>query len=100
MSQKCVQCSKRIDDHSPHTPNKPLKYLQWQKIDNKAQKFEVLSTVQGAFDALKNKLKYFLIHTYVKREQSEVFNQVKANVNGSGILIQLDFSENATLPPR
>lgn len=97
MTQSCLICRNKIDLYTPENLEEPLKYLQWQKVDNKSQKVEILSTVHGVFDELKAQLKYFLIHTFVKRAQADTFNNLKSAVDGSNILIQLDFSENASL---
>lgn len=99
MSNQCSSCRNKIFNFKPDSDleNQPIKYMQWQKADNKTDKVEILSTVKETFDELVNQLKPFLIHTFIKRNQSKVFEDLKSKVDRKNIVIQLDFSENATL---
>lgn len=98
MSLQCDNCKENIACFKPQSTveNEPIKYVQWQKTD-KLEKVYIFSTVKEAFEELKSQLKYFLMHTFVKRNQSKVFEYLKSNVDKKNIVIQLDFSQNAAL---
>ncbi|XP_063220054.1 uncharacterized protein LOC134529662 [Bacillus rossius redtenbacheri] len=99
MTNRCESCTNSISQHTPKDEDlrKPLKYSQWQNNDGHSEKMEILSSVQETFEDLKSKLKDFLVHTYIKRIQAKTFETIKSNVNGSEIVIQVDFAENASL---
>ena len=46
---------------------------------------------------LEKQLNTFLLHTFVKREQAAAFNSLKSSSDGISIVLQVDFSENATI---
>ena len=73
----------------------PLVY-QWQS-NNKIDKVEIIGTVGDAFLELKRFLKDFLLHTYVKRKQSKYMKNLISGVNKKKVLLQVDFSENASI---
>ena len=61
------------------------------------EKTEITSNVQDAFSELKDQLKPFLIHVYIKHKQAAHMEKLKNEVDEKKILLQVDFSENATL---
>ena len=73
-----------------------INYSQWQK-DGGIEKVEITSTVHAAFVELQSQLKAFLVHVYVKRKQAAYRDMLIENVNGEKIVLQVDFSENASL---
>lgn len=99
MARSCSVCKDKIYMFGPSSDlnDIPLKYYQWQKHELRTEKLEIISTVKDAFEDLNQQLKHFLIHTYVKRNQADTFEHLKSSVNGSEILLQVDFSENASL---
>lgn len=99
MTSHCNLCQGKIRTFTPSPESlvQPLKYWQWQKAEKKAEKVEILCTVQEAFNELVVQLQPFLLHTYVKRKQAATFKELQGIVNGEEILLQVDFSENASL---
>lgn len=99
MFRKCPNCISNIHKFSPNLLDNytPLRYYQWQNNGGKVEKIEIISTVNDAFAVLKSKIEKFLIHTFVKRKQSSAFQKRKQNVDGKNIVLQGDFSENASL---
>ena len=73
-----------------------MKYYQWLTND-KMQKVEIISSVLDAFDELSNQMKSFLVHVYVKRHQAASIQKLKSSANGIDVVLQVDFSENASL---
>ena len=69
----------------------------WQNTDNRVEKVEIIATVEDAFTALKTQLKPFLLHTYVKRKQAVHLKELVSNCDGVIVVLQVDFSENATI---
>ena len=54
-------------------------------------------TVDAVFNELKKQLSTFLLHTFVKRKQAASFDSLKNSCDGKSIVLQVDFSENATI---
>ncbi len=54
-------------------------------------------TVDTVFNELKTQLSAFLHHTFVKREQAAAFDSLKSLCDSKSIVLQVDFSENATI---
>ena len=73
------------------------KYQQWQTENKKAEKVRINATIGDIFEELKNQLKSFLIHRYVKRIQTDHMENLINHCDGKSVLIQVDFSENASL---
>ena len=65
-----------IDGFAPQARSESLPYYQWKSIDNQIEK--IADTVDIIFNGLKKQLKTFLLHTFVKREQTAAFNSLKA----------------------
>ena len=96
MYSECSTCKSKIDNYSPKNDTDTITYQQWQNND-KIEKIDINSTVKDAFEKLKSLLKEFLIHTYVKRKQAKYMTELISNVDGKKVLLQIDFSENATI---
>ena len=47
--------------------------------------------------SLKRQLKPFLLHTYVKHKQATYFSKLVSSCDGESVVLQVDFSENATI---
>ena len=56
-----------------------------------------VGTVAEAVNSLKEKLPEFLIHVYIKREQSSFFQYKLMSIPPQSAVIQIDFSENYAL---
>lgn len=96
MSSNCDECKLLIDDFTPMSPETPIAYLQWQK-NERVQKVNIVATAIDAFTELKKQLKHFLIHTYVKRKQMAKMDELIEACNFENIVVQVDFSENASI---
>ena len=96
MKSECVTCKDKIDQYAPSNPEVTVRYYQWQSND-KIDKVEIIGTVGDAFFELKRLLKDFLLHTYVKRKQSKYMKNLISGVNKKKVLLQVDFSENASI---
>lgn len=57
----------------------------------------MIDTVDAIFSELQKQLGTFLVHTLVKRIQAASFDAMKSSCNGKSIILQVDFSENATI---
>ena len=73
------------------------KYQQWQTINKKADKIQINATVGDIFDHLRSPLSVFLKHHYVKRIQASHLENLISSCDGKTILLEVDFSENASL---
>ena len=99
MTLECNTCQNNISNYEPvgEDASLPVNYFQWQKNDKNITKVEVKSIAEDTFHELKNQLKPFLMHVYVKRKQAAFMEEITKNVDGKTIAMQVDFSENATL---
>ena len=86
----------KINQYAPSNPEVVVRYYQWQSND-KINKVEIIGTVGGAFLEVKRLLKDFLLHAYVKRKQSKYMKNLISGVNKKKVLLQVDFSENASI---
>ena len=57
----------------------------------------LVGTVNDAFTELKNQLKQFLIHTFIKRKQAGYMSDLVSKWDGENAVLQVDFSENAAI---
>ena len=86
-----------IDGFAPQAHPESLPYYQCKSTDNRIEKIVAADTVDNIFNELKKQLNTFLLHTFVKREQDATFNSLKSSSDGISIVLQVDFSENATI---
>lgn len=94
MSLECNACRGKIKDYMPQDTNDDVvTYYQWQK----AEKLQLAGTISEIFHTLEEKIPKFLDHVYTKRKQAAFMEHVKSKVDGEEILVQVDFSENASL---
>ena len=97
LTGQCKSCEKNINSFKPINGGNALRYFQWQSINKRNEKVEIIGTVDDAFKSLSRQLKPFLLHTYVKRKQAAVFSKLVSSCDGESIVLQVDFSENATI---
>ncbi|CAF1101340.1 unnamed protein product [Adineta ricciae] len=71
-----------------------ITWSQWANENGRAEKREFSGSVGEAALLLKSKVEQFLYHVYIKREQSNYFEKLKADVTDEKIVLQVDFSEN------
>ena len=97
MTRECTTCVSLIDEFAPQSSSVTLQYYQWKSKDSQIEKVVVTDTVDAVFNELKKQLSTFLLHTYVKRKQAASFDSLKTSCDGISIVLQVDFSENATI---
>ena len=97
MSGKCSKCANAINKYDPVNRSHPVRYQQWQSVDNRVEKVDKMGTVGDCFDELKTQVGPFLLHTYVKRKQAASFKSLVEGCDGKSVVLQVDFSENATI---
>lgn len=72
-----------------------VEYEQWGKADNDHLKKKTLKdTLKNIIKLLRDQLKYFLFHVFIKRNQVKVWNERISNPGPSRLMVQMDFSEN------
>ncbi|KAK6186815.1 hypothetical protein SNE40_006086 [Patella caerulea] len=96
MTQSCLECEEAVENYAPTNPHTTLEYRQWRNGE-RTEIEELKGTVGEAFAELKQQLKGFLLHTYIKRCQSQHLEYLISNSNDQRIVLQVDFSENATI---
>ena len=72
------------------------RYFQSQTTP-RAGKIEMAGTIQEIFEELENQLKDFLVQRYIKRIYAEHMTKFLCSCDGESILLQVDFSKNASL---
>lgn len=97
MTGKCSKCSSAINKYVPVNNSHPIHYQQWQSVDKRVEKVELDRTSGECFEELKKQLVPFLLHTYVKRKQAASFKSLVEGCDGKTVVLQVDFSENATI---
>ena len=75
-------------------PQKQIPWFQWTAKKGFWKKEEFAGSVKNCIIALKEQVKPFLRHVFIKRRQSNYFEELKSNLNDETICIQVDFSEN------
>ena len=96
MSQECPECKNRIIQYKPIDGESSVKYFQWQKGVS-YEKVQMNNTISEVFSELQRQVSKFLLHVYVKRVQSSHKELLESRVDGENVLLQVDFSENASL---
>ena len=96
MSSQCSVCADRMERFAPSNTALTVRYRQWQNTD-RVEKVDIMGTLQDVFDELKQQLEPFLLHTFIKRKQAKSFELLIEKCDGENILLQVDFSENATI---
>ena len=71
-----------------------VSYVQWTLSGKRYEKAKVIGTLGAVFSKLKDVVKQYCVHMYVKRKQALAFQQAKQSVNDSTAVIQVDFAEN------
>ncbi len=97
MNGECSSCQNSINEFVPDDGASILCYQQWRSVDNRAEKVDISGTAEECFLELKGQVRPFLLHTYTKRNQSASFKSLVAKCNGKSVVLQVDFSENATI---
>ncbi len=101
MSTNCNQSSfnfkNKIEDNIID-PSTIIKWSLWSTSpEGRAVKVDYEGTVESFVETLGRKIKQFLFHVFIKRQQSQVFETLKENVTDERCLLQVDYSENFSL---
>ena len=97
MSSNCFTCEKYFDLYIKNNvidKNVLIKCYQWKTINGYVTKEEQQGSVEQCIELLSSKLKSFLLHIYIKRQQSKFFEESKINATNKKIIVQVDYSEN------
>ena len=97
MSGKCSDCANSISKYAPTDNSKAIHYQQWQNSDGRMEKVEITGKVEDCFEELKSQVGAFLLHTFIKRKQAASFKALTEKSDGKRVVLQVDFSENATI---
>ncbi|CAF1567393.1 unnamed protein product [Rotaria magnacalcarata] len=73
---------------------KEIKWYQWILNEGLAKKQEFNGTIQQCLADLQEKIKPFLWHVFIKRQQASYFEQMKSSTNDETVCLQVDFSED------
>ncbi|CAF2039332.1 unnamed protein product [Rotaria magnacalcarata] len=97
-------CSKCVNNFKNKIENKIIdsksiiKWTLWSTSpEGRAVKIDYEGSVVECVNVLSNKIKDFLFHTFVKRQQSQFFEMSKTNVTDKRCLLQVDYSENYSI---
>ena len=71
MTGNCEKCSNKIEDYKPAECDAatPITYYQWRS-NEKMEKVKFTSKAIQVYQQLKEQLKPFLIHVFIKRSQA------------------------------
>jgi hypothetical protein len=97
MSSSCFTCENYFDLYIKNyviDKNVQIKWYQWKTINGYVTKEEQEGSVEQCIELLSSKVETYLLHVYIKRQQSKFFEESKANTNNKNIVIQVDYSEN------
>ena len=96
--RKCHNCIHLLDTFKPAVKQceNVVRYFQW-KSSPKTEKIEITAAIGDTFEDLQRKTNAFLVHRYVKRKQAAHMEELIASCDGKNIVLQVDFSENATI---
>ncbi|KAG8170987.1 hypothetical protein JTE90_009311 [Oedothorax gibbosus] len=93
MNRDCDSCRMKIEAYDPSIVvpdlvNTTIKVHQWQNVEGLTKKEILGMNLISLFELLKEQLKPFLIHTYIKRVQSKHFESLKGEVNSKKVVLQ------------
>ena len=70
-----------------------VSWFQWT-TEVRAEKEADSGTLKTCLALLQNQLPTFLVHVYIKRKQSQHFEEEKLHADGHHVVVQVDFAEN------
>ncbi|CAF1680576.1 unnamed protein product [Rotaria sp. Silwood1] len=100
MMSRCDDCKGNFAQHIiPNIMNKKkvIKWYQWMHYKGRAEKKEFSGTVFHCMKQLQQKTPQYLCHVFIKRKQSNYFEDIKETVNDDTVVCQVDYAENFTL---
>lgn len=74
-----------------------VKYKQWGKDQGHLKVLEKEVTLQFLIQEINKMIPTFKTHSYIKKIQSDYFDERKKNLNENDAVIQVDFAENYSL---
>ncbi|CAF2377023.1 unnamed protein product [Rotaria sp. Silwood2] len=97
VSSNCNYCSNNFKlniENKIIDENVKLKWFQWNHNRERVEKTEQEGTVKECIQPLSQKIKQYLNHVFIKRQQSNFFEQMKADSDEKSIVVQVDHAEN------
>ncbi len=99
MLGECTCCNEKFD-MAFRIPDEQLEnqvsWYQWENVNQRMVKVPKNNTVADCIAELKKQTPSFIFHAFVKRKQSEFFEQSKSTLSEDTVAVQVDFSENYT----
>ncbi|CAF1145585.1 unnamed protein product [Adineta steineri] len=71
-----------------------IKWFQWKNTSGRAEKQESEGTVKDCVQHLSGLVEQYLLHVFIKRAQSSLFERIKEDTDDRKVLLQVDYSEN------
>ena len=101
MSTECRKCSENFNDKIQQKiidKNHVIEWTLWPtSAEGRAVKTDFSGTVNECSTILHSKIKHFLMHVFIKRQQASYFETIKLNVTDKYCLLQVDYSENFSI---
>lgn len=101
MTNGCKHCVTKLETllSSDVDPSKKLKWKEWKTVNNRPKLVENTTTLKRMILTLNNQLDAFKTHTYIKRAQSQYFENCKKSLtkNPKSAVMQVDFAENYSI---
>jgi hypothetical protein len=100
MLHKCDQCRTKIEDLEEDMAETTthIKWFQWDKSESgQTVKVAHEGTVHDALEQLTNQLVAFKQHVFIKNKQAAYFNEAYQHPRPGQAIVQIDFSENASI---
>jgi hypothetical protein len=97
MSSNCNTCAKYFETKVEGNIidfTIPIKWLQWSNNNGRAEKEEFEGTVKSCVQHLSSLVQQYLLHVFIKRAQSSLFERIKENTDDRKVLLQVDYAEN------
>ena len=104
MSSNCVLCKNKfksvfVDAINHESLQKEASWNIWEKIeeDGRTAKTSKTGNTQDLLNALESKLKKFLFHYFINKQQTDAYNyckNVSTEQTSRTAMVQMDFSEN------
>jgi hypothetical protein len=97
MSSNCKRCAKYFEaklEGNIIDFTITIKWLQWENKNGRAEKQEFEGTVKKCVQHLSGLIPQYLLHVFIKRAQSGLFERIKENTDDRKLLLQVDYAEN------
>jgi hypothetical protein len=97
MSTGCDKCNGRFNDkvQQPIIDNKyVIEWTLWTtSAESRAVKIDFTDNILECCTVLHSKIKHFLMHGFIKRQQASYIETIKLNVTDKYCLLQVDYSD-------